>query len=132
MAKPHIYTLLQQRERFQPARVKRQRLSHLDRLYLLHGLSIGLSAEVIARNLPCSEATVRRYIDMLYEYPDFFLEGLQPYILTEAGDSLRCSFCNALRPGGKNRAKAVEHVLSHVIPQDQLRPVKIKGLSRMP
>ena len=108
-----------------PPRQKHQRLDDDDRMLILWGTSRGWTIRNLARTLPSSQTTIKNFRAKIFEDPASVFE--LPVLLEIGPKSHQCRLCGESRG---SRAKAMRHVLAHVLPEEIARGVPLNGLRK--
>ncbi|MDA1129865.1 MAG: hypothetical protein O2913_14410 [Chloroflexi bacterium] len=122
---PPILAAIGDRVKDRPPKAKHAHLDDDDKLVILWGLSRGWAARKIARAVPCSEGSVKNYKNRLFEDPGVLFE--LPLLLQTAPKVHQCQLCREQRP---SRSKAMRHVLSHVLPYEVARDIRLDDVEK--
>lgn len=122
MAKAPIVQALSDRPA-KPQRKSHQPLALDDQMAILWGLSRGWSYTRIASMVGnLHRHTVRSYHRRIFDEPELVFRCPGVYVNTARAGHFRCGFCPALRKGEMSIRR---HVLSHVLPVERARDVRL-------
>ena len=108
-----------------PPRQRHDRLDDDDRLLILWGSSRGWTNKKIALALPASQTTVKNYKAKVFDDP---VSVFNLPVLVETGPKAhQCRLCGEHRG---SRAKAMRHVLAHILPEEVARGVPLNSVAK--
>ena len=121
--RPPVLTEIGDRVKSRPARQKHDRLDDDDKMLILFGTSRAWTIKKIALTLPASQTTVKNFRAKIFDDPASVFE--LPVLVEVALKSHQCRLCGESRG---SRAKAMRHVLAHILPEEIARGVPLDGL----
>ncbi len=120
-----VLTEIGDRVRSRPARQKHDHLDDDDKMLILWGTSHGWTIRKIALTLPSSQTTVKNFRAKIFEDPASVFE--LPVLVETGPKAHQCRLCGESRG---TRAKAMRHVLAHILPKEIARGVPLDGLHK--
>ena len=118
--RPPLIAEIGDRVKNRPPRKKYDRLDDDDKMLILWGASRGWTVKKIAMALPAGQTTVKNYKAQIFENPVLVFD--LPVVMETGPKAFRCSLCGERRG---SRAKAMRHVLAHILPEEIARGVNL-------
>ena len=123
--KPPVLDEIGERVKNRPPRQMHDRLDDDDRLLILWGASRGWTNRKIAMALPASQTTIKNFRARIFNDP---VSVFNLPVLVETGPKAhQCRLCGEIRG---SRAKAMRHVLAHILPEEIARGVPLNRVAK--
>jgi len=123
--KPPVLAEIGDRVANRPPRQKHDHMDDDDRLLILWGASRGWTIRKIAAPLPASQTTVKNYKAKIFDNPVSVFD--LPVLVETGPKAFQCRLCGESRG---SRAKAMRHVLAHILPEEIARGVPLNRVAK--
>ena len=123
--RPPVIAEIGDRVKNRPPRQKHDRLDDDDRLLILWGTSRGWTIKKIAMALPASQTTVKNFKAKIFDEPVSVFD--LPVLVETGPKAYQCRLCGESRG---SRAKAMRHVLAHILPEEIARGVPLNRVAK--
>ena len=123
--RPPVLAEIGDRVKNRPPRQKHDRLDDDDRMLILWGTSRGWTIKKIAMALPASQTTVKNYKAQIFDDPVSLFD--LPMLVETGPKAYQCRLCGERRG---SRAKAMRHVLAHILPEEIARGVDLSRVAK--
>ena len=123
--RPPVLAEIGDRVKNRPPRQKHDRLDDDDRLLILWGASRGWTIKKIAMALPASQTTVKSFKAKIFDNPVSVFD--LPVLMETGPKAHQCRLCGESRG---SRAKAMRHVLAHILPEEIARGVPLNRVAK--
>lgn len=120
--RPPVLAEIGDRVKNRPPRQKHDHLDDDDKMLILFGTSRGWTIKKIALTLPASQTTVKSFRTKIFEDPVSVFN--LPVLVETAPKAFQCRLCGESR---ESRAKAMRHVLAHILPEEIAKGVPLDG-----
>ncbi len=123
--RPPVLAEIGDRVKNRPPRQKHDRLDDDDRMLILWGTSRGWTIKRIAMALPAGQTTVKNFKAKIFDDPVSVFD--LPVLVETGPKAYQCRLCGECRG---SRAKAMRHVLGHIVPQEIARGVPLNRVAK--
>ncbi len=125
LPRPPVLAEIGDRVKNRPPRQKHDRLDDDDKMLIVWGSSRGWTNKKIAMALPASQTTVKNYKAKVFYDPVSVFD--LPVLVETGPKAVRCRLCDETRG---SRAKAMRHVLAHILPGEMARGVPLNRVAK--